>query len=99
MAVKNFGLGVWCQFYSQKLPYILENSQKKFGVNTTKLRLRNLKKASPAENWTFGVRVFKCDFWATIWSQEVQKILPDSLEVFLKNPQKIFHFFFFFLKK
>ena len=26
------------------------------------------------------------------------KILPDSLEVFLKNSQKIFHFSFFFAK-
>ena len=47
MAVKNFWLSVWCQFYSQKFPYILENSQKKFGVNKTKLRPGTFKKASP----------------------------------------------------
>ena len=33
-----------------------------------------------------------------MWSQEVQKIFPDSLEVFLKNPLKIFHFLIFFQK-
>ena len=35
---------------------------------------------------------FQCDFWATIWSQEVKKIFLDSLEVFLKELWKIFHF-------
>ena len=33
-----------------------------------------------------------------MWSLSVQKILPDSLEVFLKNPLKFFHFSFFFSK-
>ena len=35
---------------------------------------------------------FQCDFWATIWSQEVKKVFLDSLEVFLKELWKIFHF-------
>ena len=33
-----------------------------------------------------------------MWSQDAQKTLLDSLEVFLKNPQKIFHFLLFFQK-
>ena len=33
-----------------------------------------------------------------MWSQDAQKTLLDSLEVFLKNPQKIFHFLLFFSK-
>ena len=42
--------------------------------------------------WTFRL---KYDFVATTWSQDVQKTFPDSLEVFLKNPLRIFHFFTF----
>ena len=47
MAVKNFWLDVWRRDSSQKLLYILENPQKNFGVNTTKLRPGTFKKPSP----------------------------------------------------
>jgi len=59
MAVKNFWWGVWRRDSIQKLPYILEKSQKKLAVNKTKIRPGTLKKVSPPQkNWTFGVQVF-----------------------------------------
>ena len=46
----------------------------------------------------FDFFFLKCDFWAPKWSQEVQNIFLDSLEVFLKKPHKIFHFSLFLQK-
>ena len=37
-------------------------------------------------------------FWATKWSLETQNIFLSSLEHFLKDFQKLLHFFFFFSK-